>query len=127
MTISLNGAVLQDDLILDQDLNYPASAQSIKYTVLGSTIIQTTPLSGGEEVYLRATRSGNQFSGWFTRVQIQDIKILEKNGTLVEFVYGSMSFNVVVKSGGVNVDPLIPSSTIAGTDKYTGIITLIKV
>lgn len=127
MTISLNGVTLDQDLIWDQDLNYAASAQNILYTVLGSTIIQTTPLSGGEEIYLTALRSGNQYTGHFTRSQIEAFKILEKNGTIVEFIYESTTVNTIVKSGGIDVAPLIQSSLISSSDKYTGVVTLIKI
>lgn len=127
MTISLDGVSLQKELILEQDLNYPAAAQTVKYTILGSIIIQSSPLSGGEEYYLTALREGNNFTGWFTREQIESFKILEAQSTIVEFIYGTRTFNVIIKSGGVNVVPLIPSSDISSSDKYTGTITLIRV
>lgn len=127
MTISLNGVSLHDDLFWDQDLNYPAAAQNVLYTVLGSIVVQTTPLAGGEEIYLTATRNGEQFTGWFTRDQIDAIKILEKEGTVVEFIYGTVTQNVIVKSGGIDVTRLLPSSDLSSDDKYTGTITLIKI
>jgi len=52
---------------------------------------------------------------------------LEASATPVEFVYDTEVHEVIVKSGGVQMEPLIPYTEKNATDKYTGTLTLIKV
>jgi hypothetical protein len=127
MTISLNSVTLDNDLFWEEEFSYPAAAQNILRTVLGNSIIQTMPLVDGQDIVLIARRSGNIYTGHFTREQIEGFKILEASATPVEFVYDTEVHEVIVKSGGVQMEPLIPYTEKNATDKYTGTLTLIKV
>jgi hypothetical protein len=127
MTISLNSVTLDNDLFWEEEFSYPASAQNILRTVLGNSIIQTMPLVDGQDIVLIARRSGNTYTGHFTREQIEGFKILEASATPVEFVYDTEVHQVIVKSGGVQMEPLIPYTEKNATDKYTGTLTLVKV
>jgi hypothetical protein len=127
MTISLNSVTLDNDLFWEEEFSYPASAQNILRTVLGNSIIQTMPLVDGQDIILIARRSGNTYTGHFTRTQIEGFKILEASATPVEFVYDTEVHEVIVKSGGVQMEPLIPYTEKNATDKYTGTLTLVKV
>jgi hypothetical protein len=127
MTISLNSVTLDNDLFWEEEFSYPASAQNILRTVLGNSIIQTMPLVDGQDIVLIARRSGNTYTGHFTREQIEGFKILEASATPVEFVYDTEVHEVIVKSGGVQMEPLIPYTEKNATDKYTGTLTLVKV
>ncbi len=127
MTISLNGVTLDDDLYWEDEHSYPASAQNLLRTVLGNTIIQTMPLVDGHDIVLVAKKEGEGYVGFFTRTQIDGFKILEANGTPVSFVFGSETHQVIVKSGGVKMEPLFSYSSKSSTDKFIGGITLVKV
>lgn len=125
--ISLNGVTLSEDLLWTNEFDYRAISQQDDTTVLGRRIISTLPIQGGREIILSSVRSGNRFTGYYTRTQIQEIKSLEKNGTTVVFIYESQTFNVIIKSGSVKVTPIIARPNQEDEDWYTGSITLLEV
>ncbi len=126
MTISLNGVVLDDDLYLDDEYNYSSVAQTILHTMLGQVIVQTTPLTGGYSLSLSARNEKDGYVGCFTRSQIEGFKLLERDSIPVIFIFGTDTYNVIVKAGGVQMEPLFPYTAKNSSDKFIGILTLIK-
>jgi hypothetical protein len=127
MTISLNGVTLDDDLYWEEEYSNTAAAQKILRTVLGNIIIQTMPIISGQVIYLVAKREGEGYVGFFTRAQIEGFKALEASALPVTFVFGSETHTVIVKAGGVQMEPLFSFITKSSSDKYIGVLTLIKV
>lgn len=127
MTISLNGVLLDDDLYWEEEYSDEAASQNILRTVLGNLVLQTMPITSGQFIYLTAKKEGEGYVGFFTRTQIEGFKILEASATPVTFVFGSETFTVVVKAGGVQMEPLFPFINKSSSDKYIGVLTLIKV
>jgi hypothetical protein len=125
--ISLNGVTLDDDLIWDGEFDSPYIAQNLQRTILGILVVQNLPQVKGRIITLTASASGNEYTGHFTRSQIEGIKVLEQTGTVVEFIYESQTMNVIIQAGGVQVRPLIPRPNQASTDLYIGTVTLIEV
>jgi hypothetical protein len=126
-TISLNSVTLDDDLYWDEEYSYASSAQSVLHTILGNVIVQTTPLSGGYEIVLSTKNEEGGYVGHFTRAQIEGFKSLEQSGTLVDFVFDSETHQVIVKSGGIQMEPLFPYTTKSASDKFIGSLVLLKV
>ena len=126
MTISLNSVILDDDLYWEEEYNYPSVVQSIFHTVLGQVIVQSTPLTGGHDIVLSARNERDGYVGFFTREQIEGFKLLEKEATPVIFIFGSDSYMVIIKAGGIQVEPLFPYTTKSSSDKFIGSLILIK-
>ena len=127
MTISIGAVVLSDDLIWENEFVDASIGQGYNITILGNVVINTNPLQGGRTVNLTARNTGGAIYGFFTRTQVESIKTLEAAGTEIAFVYGSQSFDVVVKAGGVSVKPLLPKEGQGYDDYYTGTIILLEV
>jgi len=125
--ISLNGVELDNDLIWEGEFNSQVISQNIQRTIAGTLILQALPQEKGRIINLTATETGSNFSGSFTRTQIQAFKVLEKLGSVVTFIYEDQTMNVVVQAGGVQVTPLISRPNQKSSDLYTGTITLIEV
>ena len=127
MTISIGTVTLSDDLVWENEFASPRIGQSIKTTIGGTTVVHTDPKAGGRVVQLVAARRNNAIYGFFTRSQIQSLETYQKNGTVVAFVYGSETFNVVIRAGGINVQPLLAKQGQGVDDYYTGTITMVEV
>ena len=125
--ISLNGVILDNDLIWDGEYDSPVIAQNLQRTILGVLVVQTLPQTKGRIINLTATGSGTNYTGSFTRSQIEGFKLLEQAGTSVSFVYESQTMNVIIQAGGVQVRPLIARPNQVSTDLYIGTVTLIEV
>ncbi|MFA6711467.1 MAG: hypothetical protein WCS33_01985 [Candidatus Caldatribacteriota bacterium] len=127
MTISLGILTLSNDLIWKNEFASPAIGQSVMITIGGSVHVHTDPLNGGREIVLGTQFKNNALYGYFTRSQIQTISEYERNGTTVELVYEDQSFNVKVKAGGIDVEPLLAKAGQGVDDYYSGNVTLIEV
>lgn len=127
MTITLNSIALSEDLIWSNEFDYEDITQTIERTVGGSLIISNFAKNEGREIVLEAVNNGNTFTGYFTRLQVKNFKVLEKEATTVVFEYNGQVFSVIVKSGGVAVTPLMPRPDHEDTDYYTGTLTLLTV
>lgn len=125
--IKLNGVELSPDLIWSNEFGDIAISQQQSVTVLGNKVINTLPIQGCREVTLSSVRSGSSMYGYYTRTQIQQIKELERSGTVVNFIYETQSFNVVVQAGSIDVAPLLAKANQGYDDYYTGSITLLEV
>jgi len=125
--ITLNGVTLSEDLIWENEFGHAEVTQTIQRTVLGNTVISSFPKQAGEIINLTAVSTGGTYFGSFTRTQIQAFKVLETNVTPVAFHYEGQDFTVIIQSGGVQVEPLLPRPNQEATDLYTGILTLVTV
>lgn len=128
MTISIGGIALSEDLVWLNEFDYPAISQSVRPLLGGGVIVQQTNNTlAGREVQLVARGAGGTFDGYFTRLQVQQIKALEAAGSQVTFVYNATTLNVIIKSNGVDVTPALPRPDQEATDWYSGTITMIEV
>jgi len=125
--IILNGVTLNDDLLWTNEFDHSEITQIEKRTIGGTLIVDSFPKIEGREINLASVRLGNEFSGRFTRTEIQAFKELELNVTPVTFNYNGQVFNVIVKSGGVQVRPLLARPDQESTDYYTGTLILVTV
>lgn len=125
MSIILNGVYLDDDLIWSNEFDTVNLEQTIQRTVMGSIVISNFPTQNGREIILEATQSGSTFSGYFTRLQVKEFKILEESALPVVFEYNGDIFNVIIKAGGVQVSPWVSRPDHEDTDFYTGTLTLV--
>lgn len=125
--ISASVIVLSDDLIWENEFDSPVTAQQVKVTLGGHTIVSSSPLIAGEEINLTARSSGSEISGYYTREQIIQLKVLERTQETFELVYGNQTFeSVLVKAGGVLVSPAIPRPDQDVSDWYSGTVTFIN-
>lgn len=126
--ISLGGISLSDDLRLQGEFDDAVSSLNVDRTISGRLVIQKASLSKGRQFVLSATQSGNQYSGYFTRLQLEQLKDIERNNTQISFVYGTQIHQVLILPGTINVVPLLDyGDEFSDVDIYTGTITLLEV
>lgn len=125
--ISLNGVTLDNDLIWDGEYDSAVISQNLQRTILGVLVVQNLPQVSGRIITLTASGTGTNFSGSFTREQIEGFKLLEQAGSVVTLIYEDQTLSVVIQAGGIQVRPLIPRPNQASTDLYIGTVTLIEV
>ena len=126
MSISLGGVSLNDNLIWENRNSYPLNAYSRRVTVSGRVVLQHSSVDGREIILSTIATSGGTI-GYFTKNQIDSIKGFENNMSVVSFVYESDTINVVVRPGGVNVDPVTPRPNQGASDWFLGTINLIEI
>lgn len=128
MTISIGSIALSEDLVWTNEFDYAAISQSVRPLLGGGSVVQQAfNTTQGREIELTARGGGKQFDGYFTRLQVQQLKALEATGSQVSFVYNATTLNVVIKSNGVDVTPALPRPDQVDTDWYSGTITMIEV
>ena len=127
MSITLNGVTLQQDLLWTNEFDQGTITQTQQRSVLGNLIVNNFGKVEGREIHLESVRSGESFSGYFTREQVQAFKVLESSAAQVVFEYEGQSFTVFVKADGVQVRPLLPRPNQVTTDYYTGTLVLVTV
>ena len=124
MSITLNGVTLSDDLLWTNEYDHAEVTQTQQRTVGGALVISSFTKTAGKEIHLESVRSGESFSGYFTRTQVEQFKALETSVTPVTFVYKSQTFTVIVQAGGVRVQPWLPRPDQENTDYYSGTLIL---
>lgn len=125
--ISLNGKTLSDDLLWTNRYSEPSAILSMKRTISGTAIIQKAQFSGGITIIIGSVSIASGYSGWWTKTQIEAIKILELSGDQVAFKYEGQSFQVIVVPGSIKVDPLISRPNSEDDDVFVGAISLITI
>lgn len=126
MAISLGGVILSKNLIWVDSLASPYQAYSRRITLLGKIIVQHSPISG-RMIALSTISTANGSIGFFTKGQLDQLRIFEKAMTVVTFVYEAENLDVLIAPGGMEVSPIVPRPTPASSDYYTGSIQLIEV
>jgi len=127
MTILLNGVTLNEGLVWEGEFDYNALSQSVSYTILGNVVVQNMPSSTKKEMKLVASGDGNSFMGSFSREQILAFKVLEESGGSIVFSYEGTDYDVVVKSGGVQMTPILSGVNQSSSDLFSGTLILIEV
>lgn len=125
--ISLDGVTLAEGLLWDNEFDNNAVSQNTSRTVAGSLVIQNMPLERGGIIRLTASGDGDSFTGYFTREQIVQFKVLERDGNTVVLSYEGTSYNVVIQAGGVRMTQLLPGVVTSSSDKYVGTLSLIEI
>lgn len=105
------------------ELTAPAVAQQITRTILSNTHIYHNPITN-REMIIEAKDSGNRARGYFTREQVEYLRTAEQNGTTVVLQYRGVSYNTIVKAGGVQLSPKKEIESVSNEDFYTGTVTL---
>lgn len=127
MTILLNGVELSRDLRWANEFDNVDLEQTYQRTVGGRLIVSNFPKEDGAEIQLESVLSGDSLTGYFTRAQVKQFKVLEAAATPVDFNYHGQSFTVIVQAGGVQVSPILSRPDQEDTDLYTGTIILVTV
>lgn len=114
--------IIHPGVIWENEMTQPAAAQQMTRTMLGNVDIKSVPLLKREMVF-STKDSGSKSRGYFEREVIDFLREAELNGTVVVVIYRGVSYNLIVKSGGVNVAPKKETESVDGTDPCTGSIT----
>lgn len=118
MTVSLGGVALSDHLVLDGLEAAPLVGYSVDITLGGQAVVQTDEMDAavGLELQLRGENH-------FTLAQLQAVRALR--GQTVSLVHHRGTMDVVVLN--TEIEPTIDYADPAGTDWYSGVITMITV
>lgn len=125
--ISLNEVELSDDLLWLNRYDEPSAILSLRRAISGNPILQPASISLGKTITLGSVSVASGYSGWFTKLQIEAFKVLENTSTVINFVYESQQFQVMIVPGSINMEPLIPRPNSEDTDNFIGSISLITV
>ena len=125
--ISLNSVILSEDFLWLNRYSESSAILSLKRTISGTAIIQKAQFTGGINITFGSVSINSGHSGWWTKVQIEAIKVLESSGEQITFVYEGQSFQVIVIPGSINVEPLISRPNSADDDVFVGTISLITI
>ena len=104
------------------EITAPAVMQQIDRTILNNIHIYHNAITK-KEMIVEARDGGNRSRGYFTREQIDYLRDAEMHGTTVVVQYRGVSYNMIVKAGGVQALPKKEVETIDNADPYTGTIT----
>jgi len=126
MTVQVGSVVLHDNLFWENEFHSPSVAMSNRRTVGGKLVIQTNPTISGREITLSTFGTQNSNVAYFTRQQIEDLQVIEAAGAAVALTYNSLSTNVVIKPGGLSVEPLGHKKVHGSTDIYVGKLELLE-
>lgn len=125
--ISLNGVILSGDFLWINRYSEASSILSLRRTISGTAVIQQAQLTGGINITFGSVAIASGYSGWFTKTQIDAIKVLESSGEIVTFIYEDFQFKVIVMPESINVEPLIPRPNSDANDIFVGTVSLITV
>ena len=126
--ISINAVEFQRGVFWDNELGSPQIAEEEFWDVDGGYCNQFTGIkNSGRIISLVAEGSDSGSRGCFTRLQLDQIKVLELSQEIVPFVYGSITLSVRVPSNPLNVTPLRKMYGHLPGDIYYGTITLKEV
>ena len=126
MTIQVGSVVLHDNLYWINEFHSASVSMSSRRTIGGKLIIQTNPTILGREITLSTEGTHNSNVAYFTRQQIEELQAIEATGGEVAFTYNDLSTNVVVKPGGLSVEPLGHKRVHGSTDIYVGKLELLE-
>lgn len=126
MAISLGGVALHRSLIWSEPFGHSNHSYSRRITLLGKVVIQYSP-SPKRLISLTTISTTGGSQGIFTKDQLDQLAVFEQAMTQIVFIYESETLNVLIESGGINVEPLVARPSPASTDYYTGNISLIEI
>lgn len=126
MAISLGGVTLSDTLIWENRNRYSLNAFSRRVTIQGRVVVQHSSVDGQEIVLTTLSTAGGTI-GYWKYSQIESIRGFENNMSVVNFVYESETFNVIVEPGGINVEAVVPRPIHDANDWLVGSIKLIEI
>ena len=119
----LDSFELHPGVLWVNEITAPAVAQQITKTILSNIHVYHNPLPR-REMLLEARNSGSRVRGYFTREQTMHLRAAEESGTTVVIQYRSVSYNTIVKAGGVQLTPKKEIEAVEDDDVYTGTVTL---
>jgi hypothetical protein len=127
MTISLNGIVLDDSMILEERYESLGVEQSVRRTLGGSAVVFSGSLGKGSPITLLATAN----FGWLTKAQADSVlAIAAVAGGIYTLIYGALTESVIFRhdeAPAVDLQPLLARQTQLDTDYFTGAIKLLTV
>jgi len=125
--ISIGGVVLSNDLIWANEFDTPVAAQSIVSTLGGNDIIQEMAISSGREIVLSNQSISGGISGYFTKAQAKQLKVIEGTIGSTTFIYEDQTIQVKILAGMVNLRPVIARPDQEDGDWYSGSVTMKEV
>lgn len=103
------------------EITTPNVAQQITRTILSYVHVRHNPLTRKEMIF--EARDGARTRGYFTREQVDYLRNAEHTGATVIIQYRGVSYNAVVKAGGVQLRPKKEIEAVSSDDPYTGTVT----
>lgn len=126
MAVILGSVTLDSRLLLRGAFETPSITLDQKRLLSGSLYIGVKPLLG-RTLILTTDGPNNIKYGLFTRTQLIQIAALRDAGSPILLTHNTESFNVMIADTGIEVEPIVESTTKNSTDLYAGSITLIEV
>ena len=108
------------------EFDSPGISQQINFTIQGTPKITTLP-NPKREIILEARDGGTRARGYFSREILEYLRSSEISGSVVVIEYRGVSYNTVVKAGGIKVVPKRETEAVDSSDIYVGTITLQEV
>lgn len=115
---TLGSVQLSDNLVLDGIESAPGIAWSQRRTIMGASVVQVTPVSGGRRLTLVS-------GGHLTISQAEAVRTVMEAGQPVTLVHHRGTFSVLVVS--IEVEPDTRYADPAPGDTCSGTITMIEV
>ena len=112
---TLAGITLSDHLVLSGLENAPPVATSQRRTIMGVSVVQTAPVSGGRALALVG-------DNLYTLSQLQALNAAAASGLLVVLEHHRGTFDVLIT--GINMQPTQEHSNPTSDDWYSGEILM---
>ena len=104
----------------------PAIAQDIQETLLGTVVINTTPVQKQTMTVGTKDMAGGS-RGYWTRQQFEYLRSMEASGSPFVLTYRGVNYTVVVVAGSINFRPLKEIEAVSSDDYYIGTVKLQQV
>jgi len=121
---SVDGVEISEDLYIEDEYATPARLSSARKTMGGRLVIQEFNATPVEYIVVAGVKGKG---GFWTKGQLDAIRLLEASGKVFTLVIENDSWQVKVAAGGIDVEPLYPRPNTDDTDIYFGTVTFIKV
>ena len=126
MTVQVGNVQLHDNLWWANEFETPSVAMSDRRTIGGRLVIQVDPTVGGREIKLSTEGPNSSNVAYFTRGQVLALRAIESDGAPVTLTYNNDSLEVIIKPGGLEVEPLGAKRTYGIFDYYVGTLNLLE-
>lgn len=105
----------------------PGVGGSEQLTIGGRLNVQRAGGSGGREISLVASLSGDSLRGWWTWSQVVQLMAWRDAGTTLTLSYDGETRTGVIPISGIDISPVRQTSNAPGTDQIcAGTLTIVE-